>query len=51
MKAIKCNKAGCKGKVDISNLKFINPQKMSGKCKKCGKNNFLKRTAPKRRSI
>lgn len=48
MNEVKCNKSGCKGKVDMNNLKFINPTKMSGKCKKCGKNVFIPRVATKR---
>ena len=44
MQKVKCNKTGCKGEVDLDNVKFISPIKMSGKCKKCGKNNFLTRT-------
>ncbi len=47
MENIKCNKTGCKGTLDMKKIKFITAQKSSAKCKKCGKNNFITRVAPK----
>lgn len=46
MKNIKCNKDGCQGILNMEEVKFVSQLKASAKCKKCGKNNFVKRIAP-----
>lgn len=46
MKDIKCNKDGCKGKLNMKDVKFVSALKGAAKCRKCGKNNFVTRVAP-----
>jgi len=41
-----CNREGCKGKLDMDNLRMITNVKYQTYCKKCGASHFLRPSKP-----